>query len=202
MGIPVGGGHASDGGPVFLVQVVVRGVEEPVFGKDVLHDADDEAVGSDFDGLVFGALEGDGTFFDARRSDAERGGGGQSGGFEFAFAIGEGGGGGDHGVGEFGRDEVNDEFAVFANVAGGVFGDGGLAVFGGCFVAGGESDEGWVGAEDVEKGKGGGIDAAEVVDSRDPGNGAGSDEGGENFIAVGGFERREVDFHGGRIGRQ
>ena len=183
-----------------MVHAVVLRVEDAVFGVDVLHDADDETVGADLDGLMLGAFESDGRFFDTRGSDTKGRGGGESGCFEFALAVGKGGCGGDHGIGELRGDEVNDEFAVLADVAGGVFGDGRLSVFGGFLVAGGEGDKGRVRSENVEEGVRRGIDAAQAVDGGDPGDRAGSDERGEDFVAVRRFERREVDFHEGRIG--
>ena len=69
--IPIRGGHATNGAPVCLVYAVVRRIDDPVFGKDVLHDPDDDPALADFDGLMFGAFQGDGGLSNARRGDCE-----------------------------------------------------------------------------------------------------------------------------------
>ena len=75
MAVPIWRSHTANGSPVFLVDLVVSWINDSVFSKDLLNDADDESTVSDFDSLMLGAFQGDWRFGDAWRGDFERGGG-------------------------------------------------------------------------------------------------------------------------------
>ena len=101
---------------------------------DEVNDSDDETVGADFNGGVFGALQSHRSFGDTRRPHLFGREGGKTLGFEFVFTVWEGGRRGDHRFTERFVDQMNDEFPGGADVEGCIFGS--LAVL----VAGGEGD--------------------------------------------------------------
>ena len=192
--IPVRRSHAGEG-VVLVVLKVALFVHKSVADVDIVDRSNDETVCADFDGGVFGAFEGDGGLGDARDGNFFRGQNGEIMKVEFRFAMGEGSGGSDHDFAEGFIDHVDDELLGFANIARGVF--WGEAVF----VSGSKSDDGGIGAKNVEEGKRSGVEFAFAVLGGDPGDGAGGDEGGENAVAIAGRNFLHVKSHRGRVCR-
>lgn len=154
-----------------------------------MNNADDEAIGADLDGRVLGALEGDGGFGNARNTDLSRRNGSKIEGFKFADSMRQSGGGIDHRSAERLIDHVNDEFLISADISRGIFGS--FAVF----IAWGEGDDGRIGAENVEEGKGGGIESAVFIEGGDPSDGARGDKRGEDFVTGRRREGFEIEGH-------
>ncbi len=124
------------------------------------------------------AFEGNRGFDNARDGKVLRGDGGEGELVEFAFAMREGGGSINHHLSQRLIDHVDDEFAGSSDVSRGVFRRFTI------FVSRGEGDDGRVGAEDVEEGKGGGIDASLLIDCRDPGDRSGRNQGREEVVSL------------------
>ncbi len=109
---------------------------------------------------------------------------------QFIFAVRQGGGASVHGFSDGLVNQIDDEFVGGADVAGGIFRRAVIA------IAGSEAEDGRLGAKEIEKAEGSGVDSSLLAHGSDQGNRPRDDKAGEDLVGAAGVLAGEVKFHG------